>query len=84
MAKTFGELGLRPREWDVIKACLHARDATPTGYCLCSPAQVASVRRLIERGLVTDVTKEAALGPRFPGWVVVMIGQANIEAMDQA
>jgi len=84
MPKTFGELGLRPREWDVIKACLHARDVTPTGYYICSPGQIAAGKRLIERGFVTDVTKDAGLRATWPGWLVVMIGQANIEAMDKA
>lgn len=84
LPKTFGELGLLPDEWDILKGCLHARDTTPTGYFICSPEQAPSARRLIDRGFVTDASKEAPLPPSWSGWFVVKIGQANIEAMDQA
>jgi len=84
MAKTFGELGLRPREMRVIKACLYARTLVPNGHYLCALHEVASAKRLIARGFVTDVTSEAGLAPRLPGWIVVKIDEANIEAMQKA
>lgn len=84
MPKTFGELGLQADEWDVLKCCLHARDTTPTGYHICSPEQAAAARRLIDRGFITDASKEAPLPPSWSGWFVVKIDAANIEAMDSA
>jgi hypothetical protein len=85
MTKTFGELGLEPGEMDVIKACLHAWDVTPTGYYLCSPNQIASAERLIARGFIADASEEAGPAPLgWSRWLVVKIDEENIEAMSRA
>jgi len=89
VAETFGELGLRPRETSVIRDCLWARTVVPNGHYLCSPGQIASAKRLIDKGFITNVTSEAGMSPRVrgdgsDGWLVVKIDEANIEAMRKA
>jgi len=86
MAKTFGDLGLRPRELQVIKWCLWALTQVENGHYLCSPGQIASAKRLVAKGFITDVTSGAGFIPRVrgdgsDGWYVVKLTEENMETM---
>lgn len=86
MAKTFGDLGLRPGELRVIRMCLWALTQVENGHYLCAPHQIASAQRLVAKGFLTNATGAQGFVPPVrgdgsDGWYVVKLTEENMETM---
>jgi len=74
-------LGLRKHEWEAIRNCMWARTQVDSGYFLASPNRVASSRRMVTHGFLTEVDPVKGSGGNWP---VFKITPENIAAYNTA
>lgn len=77
-----GQIGLKPREMQVLSAAAWAWSQVPNGHYLCSPGQKRAAERMIERGFLTKA--KADFSPPVPNWLVVVITNDNYSALHAA
>jgi hypothetical protein len=81
-------LGLRPVEQRVMRYAFWARTQVSNGHYLCSPHQVSSAKRLIERKFLTRVSRAQSGLVWFGGgpddWLVVKLTESNWAELQRA
>jgi hypothetical protein len=70
-------------ELEVIQGAIAAHGLVRNAHFLPSPGRQKAARRLVERGLVTDVS-DGFVSYDDPPWIVVKIDQAQLDRVHAA
>lgn len=83
--KTAHPLGLKPAEWKSITNCMWARSVNSNGHYLPAFNRMASHRRMVERGFMTEVPEnEKGMSPPNADWRMFKITDEKFNAYNAA
>lgn len=81
------KIGLKPREMQVLRYAMWARQTMSNGHYLVSSGQKKAAERMIERKFLTKVSNKKAGLVSFGDpdyWLVVKLTKRNVAALAEA